>query len=97
MIPPSPPRSSCVDCGRVVRDYGSDDGVEERYMVTDDVWADAGLNPDGGCLCVGCLEVHLGRSLVPADLAPYPVNHPGMFRDTPRLAALKLAAREARS
>ena len=37
----------------------------EIYMVKPAVWAQAGMEPFGGCLCVGCLELRLGRRLKP--------------------------------
>jgi hypothetical protein len=58
-------------------------------MVHDDVWADAGMTPDGGMLCISCLEQRLGGPLVPDDLIDAPVNWPGCGDDTPRLARLK--------
>jgi hypothetical protein len=45
---------ACIDCG-------SD--FDEWYMVEDAVWAASGLAPDGGKLCIGCLERRLGRKL----------------------------------
>lgn len=39
----------------------------EVYTVRDAVWAKAGMEADGGCLCIGCLEVRLGRKLNPKD------------------------------
>jgi hypothetical protein len=34
----------------------------EVYTVREAVWKAAGMEPMGGCLCVGCLEQRLGRS-----------------------------------
>jgi hypothetical protein len=45
----------------------------EVYTVHDKVWKAAGMQPWGGCLCVGCLEKRLGRQLKPKD---FPRNHP---------------------
>jgi hypothetical protein len=39
----------------------------EVYMVRDSVWKAAGLEPMGGCICIGCLEQRLGRRLSPKD------------------------------
>jgi hypothetical protein len=39
----------------------------EVYCVRDAVWAKAGVEPFGGCLCIGCLENRLGRRLKPKD------------------------------
>lgn len=57
----------CADCGVDVRkthEYG--------YMVTDEVWAEAG-NVEG-YLSIGCLEKRLGRRLVPSDFPDRPIN-----------------------
>jgi hypothetical protein len=35
--------------------------------VKDEVWAQTGLAPDGGTLCVGCIEKRLNRKLQPND------------------------------
>jgi len=45
----------------------------EVYTVRDSVWKAAGMEPKGGCLCVGCLEKRLGRRLNPKD---FPRRHP---------------------
>jgi hypothetical protein len=50
----------CVDCGK-------DTGGGEYYMVGDDVWAASGLAPNGGMLCLGCLERRIGRLLTGED------------------------------
>ena len=42
----------------------------EVYMVRDSVWKAAGLEPMGGCICIGCLERRLGRRLKPKDFHP---------------------------
>lgn len=47
----------CVDC-RVDTHH-----IQESYMVHDRVWKKAGMKPDGGRLCVGCIERRLGRKL----------------------------------
>jgi hypothetical protein len=36
-------------------------------MVRERVWEAAGMEPMGGCLCIGCLELRLGRRLKPKD------------------------------
>jgi hypothetical protein len=43
------------------------DGQCEIYTVRDAVWKKAGMEPMGGCLCIGCLETRLGRKLRPKD------------------------------
>ena len=45
----------------------------EVYTVRDSVWKAAGMEPMGGCLCIGCLEGRLGRRLIPKD---FPRRHP---------------------
>jgi hypothetical protein len=39
----------------------------EVYTVRNTIWKKAGMEPFGGCLCVGCLERRLGRKLKPKD------------------------------
>jgi hypothetical protein len=50
----------CVDCGKDVREG-------EYYMVSDELWAAAGMMPNGGMLCLFDLEERIGRWLTPAD------------------------------
>jgi hypothetical protein len=45
----------------------------EVYTVRDSVWKAAGMEPMGGCLCIGCLEKRLDRKLRPKD---FPRRHP---------------------
>jgi len=45
----------------------------EVYTVRDSVWKAAGMEPMGGCICIGCLEKRLGRRLNPKD---FPRRHP---------------------
>src|SRR5262249_51890611 len=49
----------CIDCGGDYDEFG--------YMITDAVWAASGLVPNGGLLCIGCIERRLGRRLTRAD------------------------------
>lgn len=83
----------CVDCG--VDTFAR--GVDEYYMVHNEVWAAAGMLPRGGMLCIGCLEARLGRWLTAADFAPVPVNDlrrgwRGSARLLSRLTAVPVAA-----
>jgi hypothetical protein len=49
----------------------------EMYIVKDKVWKAAGVEPYGGCLCVGCLERRIGRKLKPKDFVhDHPFNNP---------------------
>jgi hypothetical protein len=54
----------------------------EVYRVRKIVWRKAGMEPMGGCLCVGCLEKRLGRPLRPKDFVRnHPLNQlPGTVR-----------------
>jgi hypothetical protein len=47
----------------------------EVYMVQDAVWKKAGIEPYGGCLCIGCLERRIGRKLKPKDFPEHPFNN----------------------
>jgi len=88
----------CIDCGfntapgffnqvELDKAFAADSGVNksEVYIVRDAVWKRAGMEPFGGCLCIGCLEGRLGRRLKPKDfLRDHEFNHPRM-PGTPRL------------
>jgi hypothetical protein len=43
------------------------DDWSEVYTVKPAVWKATGLEGYGGCLCIGCLERRIGRTLVPKD------------------------------
>lgn len=47
----------------------------EMYIVHPRVWKAAGMKPWGGCLCIGCLEKRLERTLTWKD---FPQDHPFM-------------------
>jgi hypothetical protein len=47
--------------------------IREYYTVYDAVWL-AARGPLFGMLCIGCLELRLGRQLVPNDFPPLPIN-----------------------
>jgi hypothetical protein len=68
-----------ADLGIEVR-FGPD---SEVYIVRDKVWEQAGVEPMGGCLCIGCLEKRIGRRLKPKD---FPRHHP--FNSLPGSARL---------
>jgi hypothetical protein len=61
--------------GKVPMTYTED---SEVYIVRDSVWRKAGMEPYGGCLCIGCLEKRIGRKLKPRDFPDHPFNNPGM-------------------
>lgn len=63
----------CHDCGSET--LSAEPGVPtEYYVVHPAVWAGAGMEPSGGCLCVGCLEARLGRQLHRGDFAAEVIN-----------------------
>jgi hypothetical protein len=53
----------CVDCEKDTSESG------EYYGVWEEVWAASGLAPDGGMLCLACLEGRIKRPLTMADFA----------------------------
>lgn len=76
-------RFVCSDCGEHTSE------INEYYMVHDHVWLTAGMAAEGGMLCIGCLEKHLGRELNRSDFTAAPIN--GIGIKSARLAA-RLAA-----
>ena len=53
----------------------------EVYMVRNSVWKTAGIDPMGGCLCIGCLEQRIGRKLRAKDFTHHLFNRlPGTDR-----------------
>ena len=48
----------------VTQTYGE---LTEIYMVAEPIWEAAGMEPMGGCLCIGCLEKRIGRKLTSGD------------------------------
>jgi hypothetical protein len=75
----------CADCGTPTVKRGR---PSEWYMVQDSVWEAAGMpaTPDlKSYLCIGCLEVRLGRRLTPADFTAAGANDPAQSWMTPRL------------
>jgi hypothetical protein len=43
------------------------DSNSEVFMLREKVWAETGVAGYGGCLCVGCVEKRIGRTLKPKD------------------------------
>ena len=39
------------------------DELTEVYEIKPRIWKAAGMEPMGGCLCIGCLEKRIGRML----------------------------------
>ena len=83
----------CRDCGVDVAP-GHRDQPSELYMVHDELWAAAGMTPDGGHLCIGCLELRLGRQLRRDDFVDALINAPSwscgnLYRLRPRTSRLR--------
>jgi hypothetical protein len=57
----------------------------EIYTVRKTVWKAAGMEPMGGCLCIGCLENRLGRRLRPKDFQHGNGLNDPQLPGTPRL------------
>lgn len=78
-------RYPCADCLAPT--------IDEHYMVSDSVWATAGMPPGPfAWLCVGCLEKRLGRMLCRADFTPAPVNRDGWHQRRSERLADRLAS-----
>jgi hypothetical protein len=59
------------------------DESSEVFTVKPKVWQAACMEDFGGCLCIGCLEVRIGRRLTPKD---FPRNNGlNIFPGTARL------------
>jgi len=58
---------NCLDCGVNTADN------YEYYMVKNKIWRKAHPEDDG-MLCIGCLEVRLGRVLTHKDFTSAPIN-----------------------
>lgn len=87
--------SNCIDCGvdtcpepkkRKGRITRTRVGRWEHYMVLPKVWKAAGLAPDDGYMCIGCLEHRIGRRLSPTDFTDAPINDLNAW-NTPKLMA----------
>ena len=66
----------CRDCGTETTPEPVKRGTWEWYFVQDRVWAAAGMGKRG-FLCIGCLELRLGRSLCADDFAPNDIHFVG--------------------
>jgi hypothetical protein len=71
----------CIDCGVDTLE------IHKYYTVENEVWASACADPGGGKLCIGCLELRLGRTLLASDFSAFPVNDPNKYRMSSRLRA----------
>jgi hypothetical protein len=78
-------RAPCMDCGQ--RTIGIRKAPGEWYMVHDSLWAQAGMEPKGGWLCIGCLEHRIGQRLTPADFKDVVANDSTRMRHSDRLAS----------
>src|SRR6266516_407688 len=78
-------QAPCQDCGQ--RTIGTKKTRGEWYMVHDYLWAQAGMDPLGGWLCIGCLERRIGRQLTPADFQDVVANDSTRMRHSDRLAS----------
>lgn len=58
----------CTDCGA--------DTKTEYYMLEHDLWMKVNNGRRQGFLCIGCVEVRLGRELNAFDFLDAPVNQP---------------------
>jgi hypothetical protein len=59
-------RFLCLDCRH-------DTYQNEYYALRKEVWLSA--NPEGdGMLCIGCVEIRIGRHLTPEDFTDVPLN-----------------------
>jgi hypothetical protein len=76
-------------------------GTHEQFICKDAVWAAAGMRPGkinprnnelvgGGFLCVGCIEIRLGRRLTVDDFNP--ITIPLLLSDLYRSARLRSRA-----
>lgn len=68
----------CLDCGWNTWQHGQ----AEVYMVQDQIWRASGAptrlviipGEPGYYLCIGCLEVRIGRQLFAGDFTDAPLN-----------------------
>jgi hypothetical protein len=56
--------------------------MTEVYWVKPEIWKLSGMEPYGGCICIGCLEKRIGRTLTPKD---FPTHVSNGFPCTERL------------
>lgn len=85
----TPWRNPCFDCGEPTY---RDKLPSEWYMVHDAIWDQSGVptrevmheHTTGYYLCIGCLELRIGRQLTASDFPDYPVNQSGPW-NTARL------------
>ena len=75
-------KSFCIDCGLDT----SSTGLQELYMIGDNVWKQANTGSFNGFLCVGCIETRLGRQLTRKDFRlGMTENNPEIYPKSERL------------
>lgn len=66
-----PRPAPCRDCGKETEPHASNGRplfkLWDFYMLTDETWAEAGMDGWGGFLCTPCLNARLGRALTGDD------------------------------
>ena len=60
----------CIDC----YEDTSPLGLDQYYMVNDEVWNQSGIGKEDGMLCLACLEARIGRNLEASDFTNIPMN-----------------------
>jgi hypothetical protein len=74
-----PCSSPCSDCGKETNHNCIDNA--EWYMVKHEIWQEALVEKHAVYLCIGCLEIRLGRKLTYLDFSNVPLNFlPGYAR-----------------
>lgn len=68
----------CLDCQV---DTGK---IYEHYYVNLDLWMSA-TGSERGMLCIGCLEIRVGRKLTSSDFPKVTINNPKFSRQSVRL------------
>ena len=63
----------CLDC-HIETTFTERGKNDEYYMVHNDLWIQAN-SLGAGKLCIGCLEVRLGRELTPSDFTDCSLNN----------------------
>ena len=58
-----------IDIALTGKSHVKFDSDTEVYAVKASIWKEAGMRGWNGCLCIGCLELRLGRQLQPRDFS----------------------------
>lgn len=67
----------CVDCDA--------NTSYEHYFVKNEIWCGLAKMTEVGMLCIGCLELRIGRILKPEDFTDAHINNPKTHPMTERL------------